>query len=117
MNLDRRTVLAGTAAALASPPLFAKARPGRADWYDRSIIIDGLGGFGDPNAPDGVSRYTDRGWADTENADPSYVWVTMRRLRQKIEPDPNRPAHVVTIRGVGYRLVTSPDRAPEAPAP
>ena len=65
MNLDRRTVLAGTAAALASPPLFAKARPGRADWYDRSIIIDGLGGFGDPNAPDSVSRYTDRGWADT----------------------------------------------------
>ena len=65
MNLDRRTVLAGTAAALASAPLFAKAQPGRSDWYDRSIIIDGLGGFGDPDAPDGVSRYTDRGWADT----------------------------------------------------
>jgi DNA-binding response OmpR family regulator len=47
----------------------------------------------------------DRGWADPENADPSYVWVTMRRLRQKIEPDPNKPAHLVTIRGVGYRLV------------
>ena len=47
----------------------------------------------------------DRGWADTENADPSYVWVTMRRLRQKIEPDPNHPAHVITIRGIGYRLV------------
>jgi DNA-binding response OmpR family regulator len=47
----------------------------------------------------------DRGWADTEEADPSYVWVTMRRLRQKIEPDPNRPVHVITIRGVGYRLV------------
>ena len=65
MNLDRRTVLAGTAAALASAPLFAKAQPGRSGWYDRSIIIDGLGGFGDPDAPDGVSRYTDRGWADT----------------------------------------------------
>ena len=47
----------------------------------------------------------DRGWADTENADPSYVWVTMRRLRQKIEPDPNHPVHLVTIRGIGYRLV------------
>ena len=56
----------------------------------------------------------DRGWADTENADPSYVWVTMRRLRQKIEPDPNRPAHLVTIRGVGYRLVAL--TAPESPA-
>ena len=50
----------------------------------------------------------DRGWADTEDADPSYVWVTMRRLRQKIEPDPNRPIHVITVRGVGYRLVAVP---------
>ena len=55
----------------------------------------------------------DRGWADTEDADPSYVWVTMRRLRQKIEPDPNRPAHVVTIRGVGYRLVRLNGGGPE----
>ncbi len=47
----------------------------------------------------------DRGWADTEDADPSYVWVTMRRLRQKIEPDPNHPVHVITVRGIGYRLV------------
>ena len=45
-----------------------------------------------------------RGWADTEDADPSYVWVTMRRLRQKIEADPNRPHHLLTVRGVGYRL-------------
>jgi len=48
-----------------------------------------------------------RGWAETEDADPSYVWVTMRRLRQKLEVDPNQPAHLVTVRGVGYRLVTS----------
>ena len=45
-----------------------------------------------------------RGWADTDGADPSYVWVTMRRLRQKIEPDANRPRHLITVRGVGYRL-------------
>ena len=51
-----------------------------------------------------------RGWAETEDADPSYVWVTMRRLRQKIERDPNRPVHLQTVRGVGYRLVGgSPD--------
>jgi DNA-binding response OmpR family regulator len=46
-----------------------------------------------------------RGWAETEDADPSYVWVTMRRLRQKVEIDPNRPVHLQTVRGVGYRLV------------
>jgi DNA-binding response OmpR family regulator len=47
----------------------------------------------------------DRGWADTDDADPSYVWVTMRRLRQKIETDPDAPRHLITVRGVGYRLV------------
>ncbi len=46
-----------------------------------------------------------RGWAETEDADPSYVWVTMRRLRQKVEREPNRPVHLQTVRGVGYRLV------------
>jgi len=33
------------------------------------------------------------------------VWVTMRRLRQKLEVDPNNPRHLLTVRGVGYRLV------------
>ena len=58
-----------------------------------------------------------RGWADTEDADPSYVWVTMRRLRQKVELDPNKPLHLQTVRGVGYRLVPSTiadDRGPAA---
>jgi len=46
-----------------------------------------------------------RGWAETEDADPSYVWVTMRRLRQKLESDPSRPVHLQTVRGIGYRLL------------
>ena len=48
-----------------------------------------------------------RGWDDTEDADPSYVWVTMRRLRRKIELNPNQPRHLRTVRGVGYRLVSA----------
>jgi DNA-binding response OmpR family regulator len=56
-----------------------------------------------------------RGWAETEDADPSYVWVTMRRLRRKVEVDPNHPAHLLTVRGVGYRLVTE-NPAPAPPA-
>ncbi len=48
-----------------------------------------------------------RGWADTEEANSSYVWVSMRRLRQKIEADPDRPVHLLNVRGVGYRLVPS----------
>jgi DNA-binding response OmpR family regulator len=56
----------------------------------------------------------DRGWTETDDADPSYVWVTMRRLRQKIEVDPNRPVHLLTVRGIGYRLVTAEARTGEA---
>ncbi len=45
-----------------------------------------------------------RGWSETDTADPSYVWVTMRRLRQKIERDADAPQFLETVRGVGYRL-------------
>ena len=55
-----------------------------------------------------------RGWAETEDADPSYVWVTMRRLRQKVEVDPNKPLHVQTVRGVGYRLIATKGTAEAA---
>jgi two-component system, OmpR family, response regulator RegX3 len=32
------------------------------------------------------------------------VTVHMRRLRSKVERDPSRPQHLVTVRGVGYRF-------------
>jgi two-component system KDP operon response regulator KdpE len=52
-----------------------------------------------------------RGWSDLDEADPSYVWVMVRRLRQKLEADPDRPVHLLTARGLGYRLVAA---APDA---
>ena len=65
MRVDRRTVIAGGAAALAAGPALAQRAPAAGGWYDRAIIIDALGGTGDPYAPDGVTRMTDRGWAET----------------------------------------------------
>ena len=56
-----------------------------------------------------TSNLLSRGWVDTEEAEPSYVWVSMRRLRQKVEGDADRPVHLLTVRGVGYRLVASHD--------
>jgi DNA-binding response OmpR family regulator len=44
-------------------------------------------------------------WADSDAADPAYVWVTVRRLRQKLEVNPDQPRHLVTAAGGGYRLV------------
>jgi len=35
--------------------------------------------------------------------DPSTVTVHIRRLREKIEPDPRHPERIVTVWGVGYR--------------
>jgi DNA-binding response OmpR family regulator len=36
--------------------------------------------------------------------DTSTVTVHVRRLREKIEDDPSKPEHLVTVRGVGYRF-------------
>ena len=33
------------------------------------------------------------------------LMVHMRRLREKIEPDPSHPRDLVTVRGLGYRLL------------
>ena len=36
--------------------------------------------------------------------DVQYLRIYIRALRQKIEPDPERPMHILTETGVGYRL-------------
>jgi len=36
--------------------------------------------------------------------------VFIRGLRQKLEPDPTRPTHILTELGVGYRLQLPPDQ-------
>jgi two-component system response regulator ResD len=47
-----------------------------------------------------LERVWDFGW----DGDSSTVTVHIRRLREKIEPDPSRPRHLVTVWGVGYRF-------------
>jgi two-component system, OmpR family, KDP operon response regulator KdpE len=43
-----------------------------------------------------------------EMTDPQYLRVYVRQLRQKIEADPERPQHILTETGIGYRM-----RAPD----
>ena len=53
-------------------------------------------------------------WTDSDAADPAYVWVTVRRLRQKLESDPDNPRHLLTHPAGGYRLVGSKPGQPPA---
>jgi two-component system response regulator ResD len=46
----------------------------------------------------------DRVWDPARCADTSTVTVHVRRLRAKLEPDPERPRFVQTVWGVGYRF-------------
>jgi two-component system KDP operon response regulator KdpE len=45
-------------------------------------------------------------WGDAHLDDVEYLRVYMRQLRGKLEPDPQRPVHLLTEPGVGYRLVS-----------
>ena len=43
-------------------------------------------------------------WRDTSYVTPRSVDVYVRRIREKIEPDPERPRYLRTVRGAGYRF-------------
>lgn len=46
----------------------------------------------------------ERVWGEDEYIDHGTIDVHVRRLREKIEPEPNQPRHVLTVRGVGYKF-------------
>jgi len=49
-------------------------------------------------------------WGLQEDTDTRPIDNFIVRLRRYIEDDPTRPRHLLTVRGVGYRFVASPDR-------
>lgn len=52
-------------------------------------------------------------WGPAQTEEVQYLRVFIRGLRQKLEPDPTRPTHILTELGVGYRLQLPPEqRAP-----
>ena len=46
----------------------------------------------------------DRVWGSDYVGDTKTLDVHVKRLRSKIEPDPSSPTHLVTVRGLGYKL-------------
>jgi two-component system phosphate regulon response regulator PhoB len=64
---------------------FLASRPNRV--FTRDQLLDGV-------------------WGTDRFVTPRSVDVYVRRLREKIEPDPERPAHLKTVRGAGYLFET-----------
>ena len=48
-------------------------------------------------------------WGPHAVDQPEHLWVLMRQLRRKIEPDPSRPRYLVSDPWVGYRFSGEPD--------
>ena len=58
----------------------------------------------DPNSVFSREVLLDKVWGHGYFGDGRLVDVHIRRLRMKVETDPAEPTHVVTVRGLGYRL-------------
>jgi DNA-binding response OmpR family regulator len=43
-------------------------------------------------------------WGDEYREDKEILWVSISRLRQKLEEDPKQPKHIVTRSGMGYTM-------------
>ncbi len=46
-----------------------------------------------------------RVWGEEYVGQPQVVYVHIRALRTKLEKNPNKPHRIITVRGVGYKLV------------
>lgn len=47
----------------------------------------------------------EQAWGPTYFGDTKTLDVHVKRIRQKIEPDPSTPQHLVTVRGLGYKFI------------
>jgi two-component system KDP operon response regulator KdpE len=47
-------------------------------------------------------------WGAAYQNESQYLRVFVAQLRKKIETDPNRPIHIITESGIGYRFIGNP---------
>ncbi len=57
-------------------------------------------------------RLLDEVWGDDRSVTPRTVDVHIRRLREKIEMQPDEPEYIGTVRGAGYRFLAEPAGQP-----
>ncbi len=63
-----------------------------------------------PNKVFTRDQLLDAVWGSDRFVTPRSVDVYVRRLREKIEADPEHPVHLKTVRGAGYLFETGPER-------
>jgi len=51
------------------------------------------------------SQISSYAWRVNNGGNTGLIKASIRHLRQKVEPDPSNPTHILTIPGVGYMLV------------
>jgi DNA-binding response OmpR family regulator len=59
----------------------------------------------EPNRVHSVDELLASVWGAEFIGQPQVVYVHIRWLREKLEDDPDHPARIITVRGVGYKLV------------
>ncbi|GAA3406046.1 response regulator transcription factor [Paenibacillus hodogayensis] len=58
-----------------------------------------------PNKVFSKSQLYEAVWGIDGVGDDNTVMVHIRKIRERIEPDPGEPVHLVTVRGLGYKLM------------
>lgn len=54
-------------------------------------------------------RILDGVWGRDQYPSTRTIDMHVLKLRRKLEPDPEQPAHILTVHGVGYKFVREPD--------
>jgi len=107
MQVDRRTMMAGTAALLAAAPALAKRPAAPAGWFDRAIVIDALGGIGDPYSPEEQLRLGDRAWSEMVGTGVTLVRDTVFPVGNVTDPWGDYQKDIVAKQNI---LNANPDR-------
>jgi two-component system KDP operon response regulator KdpE len=63
------------------------------------------------------AQLLERVWGVGYGQETEFLWVYIRRLRRKIEPDPGHPQYILTAPGVGYQLSDTPHMPQAMAAP
>jgi len=92
---------------LVAAPALARKAVQAAGWYDRAIVIDALGGIGDPYGPDDQIRYGDRGWAETVQTGVTVVRDTVMPVGNVSDPWADYQKDMETKRNI---LAANPER-------